>query len=242
MSDTGRPRGGGGAADDVLGALSQRVRELQTKLATLQSDLDESQRRLATYEEFDSTLQDALSTALRAAYEIRSRAEDTASQILEQARDERRMLLKEVQRLRDERDSLQDEIATLRRGSLTSVPRTAPAPVLEAPSSADLKTAAAEAMRSVFEELLAEMRGRIAQEAPPRVEAPRVEAPRAETVAPSRVEQPMVEAPKIERAAPPRVEAPQIERPAARVEAPPKVEAPRVETPRVETPRIEAPR
>src|SRR5438093_1279127 len=114
---------------------------------------------------------DACMSSLRSSF--RTRAEDTASQILEQARDERRMLLKEVQRLRDERDSLQDEIATLRRGSLTSVPRAAP--VVEAPSSADLKTAAAEAMRSVFEELLAEMRSRIAQEAP----APRVEAPRA---------------------------------------------------------------
>ena len=67
MTDAGRPRGGGGAADDVLGALSQRVRELQSKLATLQGELDESQRKLGTYEDFDGQIQEALSAALRRA-------------------------------------------------------------------------------------------------------------------------------------------------------------------------------
>ena len=168
MTDAGRPRGVGGAADDVLVALTQRVRELQSKVASLQGELDESQRRLATYEDFDSQIQDALSSALKAAYEIRSRAEDTANQILDQGREERRILMKEVQRLRDERDSLQDEIATLRRGGLAPVPR--PAPVVETPSASELRAAAADAMRSVFDEILAEMRSRAA--APPPQFAP----------------------------------------------------------------------
>jgi hypothetical protein len=165
MTDAGRPRGVGGAADDVLGALSMRVRELQSKVASLQGELDEAQRRLGTYEDFDTQIQEALSAALKAAYEIRSRAEDTANQILEQGREERRVLMKEVQRLRDERESLQDEIATLRRGGLAPVPR--PAPPVEAPSASDLRAAAADAMRSVFDEILSEMRSRAAASPPP---------------------------------------------------------------------------
>jgi FtsZ-binding cell division protein ZapB len=195
MTDAGRPRGVGGAADDVLGALSMRVRELQSKVASLQGELDEAQRRLATYEEFDGQIQDALSSALKAAYEIRSRAEDTANQILEQGREERRVLMKEVQRLRDERDALQDEMATLRRGGLAPVPRQAP-PV-EAPSAADLRAAAADAMRSVFDEILGEMRTRAAAAIPapqhvvaaptaaPAQPAPPVARPRAATPAPA---------------------------------------------------------
>ena len=157
MRDAGRHRGAGGAADDVLGALSLRVRELQSKVASLQAELDEAQRRLGAYEDFDTQIQEALSAALKSAYEIRARAEETANQIVEQGREERRVLMKEVQRLRDERDTVQDEIATLRRGGLAPVPKSAPAP--EAPSPSDLRAAAADAMRSVFDEILPEMRG-----------------------------------------------------------------------------------
>ncbi|TMD61358.1 MAG: hypothetical protein E6I87_02945 [Chloroflexi bacterium] len=207
MTDAGRPRGVGGAADDVLGALSQRVRELQSKLATLQGELDESQRKLGTYEDFDGQIQEALSAALKAAYEIRSRAEDTANQILEQGREERRVLMKEVQRLRDERDSLQDEIATLRRGGLAPVPRHVPAP--EPPSPADLRAAAADAMRSVFDEILGEMRGKAAPATPPPQQyvpaQPQYTPPPAQNVAP---------------AAPPRV-APTPPAPARAVTPPP---------------------
>lgn len=178
MSENARPRLGGGAADDVLGALSGRVRELQSKVASLQSDLDEAQRRLATYEEFDETIQEALTGALRAAYEIRRRSEEAGTQILEQAREERRVLMKEVQRLREERDALQEEIAKLRRGGIAPVAR-APEPT----SAADLRAVAAEAMKSIFEDIVQEMRGRVAEQ-PRRVEArpePKAEPePRAE--------------------------------------------------------------
>ena len=51
---------------------------------------------------------------LRAAHQIRARAEAAAQQILEQAREERKLLLKEIDRLRDERDGLVDEIASTR--------------------------------------------------------------------------------------------------------------------------------
>jgi hypothetical protein len=203
VSENARPRGGGGAADDVLAALSQRVRELQSKLGSVQAELAESQRRLAAYEEFDSTLQDALSGALRAAYEIRSRAEDSANQLLEQAREERRVLMKEVQRLREERDSLQEEMATLRRGGIAAVPRPAPAP--EPTSAADLKAAASEAVRSVFDQIVQEMRGRPAPEpaqaqqaAPPLapIPQPKVEPP------PAAPEKPMAPAARAETVAP----------------------------------------
>jgi len=98
-------------SNDIVTALSSRVAELSKRVTQLQADLEAAQRRVAIIEEYDATAQEALASALRAAYEIRERAEATASQILEQAREERRMLLKEIERLREEHDQLQDDIA-----------------------------------------------------------------------------------------------------------------------------------
>src|SRR5204863_315201 len=79
-----------------IGALSDRVSELTKRVGSLESELDSAHKRVAVYEEFDATVRDALSGALRAAHEIRARAENAAQQILEQARDERKMLIKEI--------------------------------------------------------------------------------------------------------------------------------------------------
>ena len=77
------------ASGDIIGALSDRVSELTKRVGSLESELDAARKRVAVYEEFDATVRDALSGALRSAHEIRARAENAAQQILEQARDER---------------------------------------------------------------------------------------------------------------------------------------------------------
>src|SRR5205814_902512 len=131
-------------SDDIIGTLSTRVSELSKRVALLQAELDGANRRVAVYEEHDKTIQDAISGALRSAYTIRERAETTAEQILEQAREERRLLLKEIERLRDERDNLQEEIATQRRSGIAAV---APRPLSSDTVASDRRPARAAAHR-----------------------------------------------------------------------------------------------
>jgi len=161
------------ASDDVIGALSERVADLSKRVSAVQTELEVAQKRLAVYEEFDATVQEALSGALRAAYQIRERAEATANQILEQAREERRLLLKEVERLREERDALMDEVAHARRGGIAAVappqPRAAAADVV---SASELRALATEALRSMFKEIAQDMRAAPAPPAAPPEAAP----------------------------------------------------------------------
>ena len=82
-----------GVPDDIIGALSDRVSQLTQRVASLEAELDTARTRVAIYEEFDTTLRDGLSGALRSAHQIRARAEYAAQQILVQARDERKVLL-----------------------------------------------------------------------------------------------------------------------------------------------------
>lgn len=151
------------ASDDVIATLSSRVSELSKRVAMLEAELDAAQKRLAIYEEHDDTIQDALSGALKAAYTIRERADTTAAQILEQAREERRVLLKEIERLRDERDQLQNEIAEQRRSGIAAV---APRPLTSDSAAQELRAVASEALRGLFQEIVDDMR------ASPRATAP----------------------------------------------------------------------
>jgi hypothetical protein len=106
---------------------------------------------------------------------------------MKQALDERRLLTNEVNRLRNERVDLQDEIASLRRGEIGPVLQ----PIdVETPAAVDLQTAVAEEMRTMLAQILADFRSRVA--APPAVAAaPPVVAPpqvaeivaKAETIA-----------------------------------------------------------
>jgi len=153
-----------GVPDDIIGALSDRVSELTQRVATLESELDVARKRVAIYEEFDSTLREGLAGALRSAHQIRSRAEHASQQILVQARDERKMLLKEIERLREERDGLVDEIASTRRSGISALrgPRrelaAAPQERSNEQSAAELRSMATEALRGVFTELLDDIR------------------------------------------------------------------------------------
>lgn len=164
--ESGRVNG----SDDVIATLSSRVSELSKRVALLQAELEAAQKRVAVYEEHDATIQDAISGALRAAYTIRERAETTAGQILEQAREERRLLLKEIERLREERDSLENEIATHRRSGIAAV---APRPLSTESAAAELRAVASEALRGLFQEIVDDMR------AAPRASAPSTPMPAA---------------------------------------------------------------
>src|SRR5207253_1587878 len=151
------------ASGDIIGALSDRVSELTKRVGSLESELDSAHKRVAVYEEFDATVRDALSGALRAAHEIRARAENAAQQILEQARDERKMLIKEIERLREERDGLVDEIASNRRSGFSALrgPRRESAAAAEKTieeTTSDSRALAADALRGVFTELLEDIR------------------------------------------------------------------------------------
>src|SRR6266550_1294704 len=152
-----------GASGDIIGALSARVSELTKRVGSLESELDSARKRVAVYEEFDATVRDALSGALRAAHQIRARAENAAQQILEQARDERKMLIKEIERLREERDGLVDEIASNRRSGFSALrgPRRESAAAAEKTieeTTSDSRALAADALRGVFTALLEDIR------------------------------------------------------------------------------------
>ena len=146
------------AAGDTIPSLTQRVLELETQIASIQADLENEQRRLGSYSDFDPQLNEAAANAYRKADAIRSRAQAEANVILERAVNERKMLLKEVDSLRQERDELEDEIASLRRGGLAEVP--AAVEPEEAQPSFDLKAAVAEEMRAMLAALLEEVRAR----------------------------------------------------------------------------------
>ena len=161
------------AADDVIATLSSRVTELSKRVAMLQAELESATRRLAIYEEHDATIQDALTSALRAAYQIRERAEVAGGQILEQSREERRMLLAEIERLRDERDELQEDIAAQRRSSLAAVSRS----LTNDDATEEIRAVATDALKGLFQEIVADIRGTQGYAAPPMPEAPRRDEP-----------------------------------------------------------------
>ncbi|TMF26347.1 MAG: hypothetical protein E6I28_07300 [Chloroflexi bacterium] len=152
----------------------------------MQADLESEQARLATYSEADPSLSGALSDGYRSADAIGRRARTDADQVLKRAVDERRTLAREIQRLRDERESLQDEIASLHRGEMVVVPTTQP----EArPPSHDLQTAVMEEMRVLLVELVRDLRARPVVSAPaPR--PPVLSEPRAEIVPEAPVREP----------------------------------------------------
>jgi hypothetical protein len=149
------------AADDMIGSLATRVRELSLRVAQLEGELDAARRRIKVYEDFDVQVQDSLSAALRAASQIRERARVTAESIAEEARAQRPEHATELDAIRIERDALHRAIAD---ASTTSAPRAA-APAASFPMT-EMRSAAAEALRGVFKELVAEIRATTPPPAP----------------------------------------------------------------------------
>jgi len=196
----GPPLGEGrlNAADDVIGTLSARVTELSKRVALLEAELQSAEKRIEIYEDHDSQIQEALSGALKAAYQIRHRAETAAEQILEQAREQRRMILSEIERLQDERDRLQDEIATGRRSSIAAVTTH---PLSSDSATSELRAVASEALKGLFEEIVEDFRTTQARTMPPRQPAA-AEAPDVPRAPQARREPPVVTHEDIETAAP----------------------------------------
>jgi hypothetical protein len=155
LSDAGRPQDSTPlAADDMIGSLATRVRELSLRVAQMQGELEAAHRRIAVYEDFDAQVQDSLSTALRAANQIRERARVSAEAIAEEARSQRPASAAEMDALRIERDALHRAIE---EASSRSPSRT-PAPMVATFPMSEMRTAATEALRGVFKELVDEIR------------------------------------------------------------------------------------
>jgi len=211
LTEAGRPQDSTPlAADDMIGSLATRVRELSLRVAQLEGELEAARRRVAVYEDFDEQVQDSLSAALRAANQIRERARVTAEAIAEEARAQRPELAGELDAMRIERDALRRAIA---EAAPSSAPRSA-APVATFPMS-EMRTAASEALRGVFKELVAEIRASTPAApapapAPMATQAPVQTAVQAPAPAPARPDP--SPAPS---AAPPVYQAPPAERPAA---------------------------
>ena len=227
MTEAGRPQDSTPlAADDMIGSLATRVRELSLRVAQLEGELEAARRRVAVYEDFDEQVQDSLSAALRAANQIRERARVTAEAIAEEARAQRPELAGELDAMRIERDALRRAIA---EAAPSGAPRSA-APVATFPMS-EMRTAAAEALRGVFKELVAEIRAstppvqaavQTPAPAPMAAQAPQPAQTAVQTPAPARPDNspapaaapPIYQAPPVNQA-PPVYQAPPAQRPAA---------------------------
>ena len=155
MTEAGRPGASTPlAADDMIGSLATRVRELSLRVAQLEGELEAARRRIAVYEDFDAQVQDSLSAALRAANQIRERARVTGEAIAEEARAQRPAAVAELDAMRIERDALRRAIED---ASSSTASARSTAPVASIPMS-EMRTAATEALRGVFKELVAEIR------------------------------------------------------------------------------------
>ena len=156
MAEAGRPNDATPlAADDMIGSLATQVRELSLRVAELEGQLEAARKRIKVYEDFDAQVQDSLSAALRAANQIRERARVTAEAITQEARARRPSDTQELDAMRIERDALRRAIETAStvapsRSSAPAVPQVFP--------MSEMRTAATEALRGVFKELVAEIR------------------------------------------------------------------------------------
>ena len=202
MAEAGRPQDSAPlAVDDVIGSLASRVRELSLRVAQLEGDLEAARKRISVYEEFDTQVQDSLSSALRAANQIRERARLSAAAIAEEARAQRPADAAALDAMRIERDALRRAIE---EATATGSPR-ATAAAAPAFAMSEMRTAATEALRGVFKELVEEIRATTPPAAAP--------APTPPAAAP-------VQAPPL-AAAPPPPQAAMAPAPAAAPEAPP---------------------
>ena len=169
-------------ADDMIGSLAARVRELSLRVAQLEGELEAARRRIAVYEDFDAQVQDSLSAALRAANQVRERARVTAEAIAEEARAQRPGSATELDALRIERDALRRAIDDALAGAARSP---AAAPARATVPMAEMRSAAADALRGVFKELVAEIRASTPAAQPmPAVQRPDAAPAQAASVAP----------------------------------------------------------
>jgi len=155
------------AADDVIGSLAARVRELSLRVAQLEGELEAAKRAIAVFEDFDTQVQDSLSAALRAANQIRERARVTAEALAQEARAQQPANATALEAMRVERDTLRRVIDDASSG----VPARAGVPVASVPLS-EMRSAATEALRGVFKDLVDEIRASTSPPAAAQTAAP----------------------------------------------------------------------
>ena len=144
--DEGRPP----ASADLLDSLSRRIHELSSQLADARGELAAARKRVEVYEAFDETIQGALTGALRAAYDIRVRAEQSAATLVADARAEREHVVGEIARLRREREQLRTAGGPEAAG-LPGTPR-----VVEDSRLLSLRARASEVLAGLLDEFAAE--------------------------------------------------------------------------------------
>ncbi|MDP9319931.1 MAG: hypothetical protein M3P16_02410 [Chloroflexota bacterium] len=163
MSEAGRPQDSAPlTADGVIGSLATRVRELSLRVAHLEGELEAARRRIAVYEDFDTQVQDQLSAALRAANQIRERARLSAEAMAAEVRTQPQPDPAELDAMRIERDTLRhviEEASSTPSLRATAAPATVP--------MSEMRTAATEALRGVFKELVDEIRSSTPSPQPP---------------------------------------------------------------------------
>ncbi len=140
----------------MIGSLATQVRQLSLRVAELEGLLEAARKRIAVYEDFDAQVQDSLSAALRAANQIRERAKITAEAITQEARAQRPADAQELEATRIERDALRRAIEAAQMiAPSRAVGSSAGAAVFQ---MSEMRTAATEALRGVFKELVDEIR------------------------------------------------------------------------------------
>lgn len=100
--ETTRPLSGA----DPLESLTRRIHQLSAQLADVHGELTAVRKRVEVYETFDKTIQGAVTSALRAAYEMRTRAEESAATLVAEAGGERDRIRSEIEKLDRERQTL----------------------------------------------------------------------------------------------------------------------------------------
>ena len=163
MSEAGRPHDTAPlTADGVIGSLATRVRELSLRVAHLEGELEAARRRVAVYEDFDTQVQDQLSAALRAANQIRERARLSAEAMAAEVRTQPQPDPAELDAIRIERDALRHVIE-----EASSTPSLRPVAAPATVPMSEMRTAATEALRGVFKELVDEIRHTAPSPEPP---------------------------------------------------------------------------
>lgn len=91
---------------DPVESLTRRIHQLSAQLAAVQGQLGAVRKRAEVYETFDTAIQGAVTAALRAAYEIRTRADQSAATLVNDAGAERDRIFSEIAKLDRERQTL----------------------------------------------------------------------------------------------------------------------------------------
>ena len=156
VGDGGERRPASGA--DLLDSLTRRIHELSAQLADAQGELTAARKRVEVYETFDETIQGAVTAALRAAYDIRTSAEQSAATLLTDAGAERDRIVTEIAKLERERQGL----AAARALAGPRSPGAADDEHL-----ADLRARATDALSGLIDKFVAEVGGGGAAGRPP---------------------------------------------------------------------------